>query len=261
MILFSSCSNYREGETSETSEIGKTALNRIDPEIVGKETFEAMFFLKGNMVNNISGLYQIKKELLSSEFGIQQLEFIDDFGTDVISILEETNPDYFNRFGEILISGNNFRIEEEINSASELIFKSAKKSEKYASILQSTEKVFIDEEIQKFIAENDMNDSDNINKLNQLVEEKIELDDTTNPLVLGCTPWAAWCVYKVAAIGVSVAVVLYTAIGYASVLVKTGAYWSSQSKPEIEIIKNRELISEISRYVRVEFVANEIYNN
>lgn len=82
----------------------------------GEELFGSIFFLRGNAVNKISHLSELREEIedaIEGEFD----ESITTIKDDIIKVISENKPSFFENFQTDIQSGNHLRIEKAIKYA------------------------------------------------------------------------------------------------------------------------------------------------
>ncbi|GEM_PF-1824906 len=241
-FLLNACSEADENKNYTPTQSARTS------QVKGKEMFRAVFFLQGQVVNEIPELLELRNDFYKTEHGENILTLLNEFGDDIIGEIERENPAYFDEFEEKLKSDNFYEIEETLSEAIDTVTETAKKTEKYGALIKISEQSFNDIEIQNFINEHDMSLPENTEELAELINRKYEIENQTTA-ILGCTPYYAWCVYKVAGVAVSYGVALYTAAAYMNVWA-VEAYWYKSREEFIRDFKNSKVVKEISRVMK-----------
>ena len=241
-ILFISCS--KDSITSEINESLTTSLNSKNRNIDGITIFKGIFFFQGDFAKNINALKYKNEQIESLKDGQKIKKVLNDFSEEVVNFIIKFDPKYFNNFKSIMQSGNNFEIQKSLINSSKLIELAGMSSKIYGSYFKLAEKISTDTVLKEKLSKIDVNTTKGQEDIKKLLN--LNKDNKANK-VMACTPGAVFCVYYIAALAVSYAAALYTAIAVANVLVYAGAwvYGLSDNSSEIE---TEGLVADISVY-------------
>lgn len=240
IFIFFSC--YNDDETAI-----------VKKEYSGEELFRGIFFLEGEVAQNLESLKpnldEMEKTLRTNP---EAQGYYNDFANEILKQIQILDPGFLDSFKEQIKSDNYYSIELALGNGFRMIKAAGFASEKYAGIFKLMSEVqeknvdFDSKEFEKL----DLKNPEDIEKLKTILKENYAIDVEDDQYAIPCVPFAGFCIYYAVAGVVSIAAAAYALVAagqaiYIAVYVWKVEVWGGINSSN-NIAKSDLLISEIA---------------
>lgn len=240
MLVFIAVSCYQD------SEIAKQDYS-------GEELFRGIFFLQGDVVNNLESLKPRSNQLeVAQKANPESQEFFDELVDEIVMQIKLLDPEYFTNFKSQMASKNYYSMELALSNGTKMIKAAGLKSDKISGVFRlmvEIENKGVDFENEEFKTL-DLEKPENVEKLKSILKKDYSIDLDDEQYNVACVPVAAVCVVYAAAAVVSIAAVAYTAVAAVNAAAWVTVYawvelWGSTNF-ENDVAFNDILVKEIA---------------
>jgi hypothetical protein len=191
----------------------------------GEDLYRGIFLMQGEVADQISIFKKIKTEFPFEKDAVAMEEF-NNIVDEVILILKNDNPGFFEKFKSQIQSGDHLQVKEVLDQGAEMLHYGLLKSPTVSAYYQQALNLSREIDVEGLIdAEGKLN-HEKMNEIDALIKKKIEQQSVARAqacsLVAVCVAWIYLAVVHGIAVGVSVAAVVAVAV-YAGAWLWTAA--------------------------------------